>query len=68
MPVKEDPIVNVRRGEAGQLRTHCKRGHAMTEDNVYHRKGERGRFCKTCHKSNMRTRKERIKNEKTKCA
>lgn len=29
-------------------RTHCHRGHELTEDNLYHCKGER--ICKICHK------------------
>ena len=50
---------NLRRGIQGQnqyiKRTHCKRGHALTLENIYHspvreRRGER--LCKVCH--NMR--------------
>lgn len=41
--------VNTARGLGG-LRTHCRRGHAMTPDNVYPRPDGRGRQCRTCIK------------------
>jgi hypothetical protein len=42
-----------------QLSTHCARGHAFTEDNIY--KNGKSRTCKTCH-----TERDRIRREKNK--
>ncbi len=51
------PRTNVLRGEglpAGRAKkTHCLRGHSLTDSNAYHYKGHR--FCKIC--SRERTRK-----------
>lgn len=46
-------IENVRRGEALKRRTHCDRGHALTDDNVlsWHLRVKGTRVCKTCHRS-----------------
>jgi hypothetical protein len=47
---------NVLRGEGiaaqHKRKTHCKRGHALTEDNLYPAK--RGRVCKECHRMRQR--------------
>lgn len=34
------------------MRTHCPRGHAMTDDNVYMSKGDGIRRCRTCRRIN----------------
>lgn len=31
-------------------KTHCPRGHAYTEDNIYRLPGNPARYCKACHK------------------
>jgi hypothetical protein len=48
-------VENVMRGEGvcaqNARKTHCKRGHALTPENIYHkrsRKGQPGRQCKRC--------------------
>jgi hypothetical protein len=38
-------------------KTHCKRGHLLSEDNIYRTKGG-GRACKTCVKANSKARYE----------
>lgn len=40
-----------------QKRTHCSRGHELTEDNVYRRKTHRE--CKTCRRIHMREFRQR---------
>lgn len=37
-------------------RTHCKRGHEFTEDNVIYQTNGRGVACKTCNRENRRRR------------
>lgn len=32
-------------------RTHCKRGHAFVEENIYHYKGQR--LCRTCRREHQ---------------
>lgn len=38
---------NRRRGRCGVLKTHCKRGHPFTEDNLQYR-ANGTRYCKAC--------------------
>lgn len=60
---------NVLRGTSHQARnavkTHCKRGHAFTEENTYRLKSG-GRSCRTCNRmharENTRRYRERLRN------
>ena len=51
---------NVLRGEApasvNAKRTHCKTGHPLSGDNIYHYKGKR--CCKTCNRKSSRIAKK----------
>lgn len=52
---------NVRRGSSGlylKHKTHCKRGHAFTPDNIYPKDG-RHRECRTCRRLHVRAFRER---------
>lgn len=42
------PKVNTERGLHGELRTHCRNRHELTEDNVYIIAADNSRRCKTC--------------------
>jgi len=42
-----------RKGHNRKKGTHCRRGHELTEDNVYHQKA--GRTCKTCVLDRMKS-------------
>ena len=46
---------NVRRGDL--VKTHCLKGHPLTEDNVY--RSAKGRECKTCSKARAATARTR---------
>ena len=55
---------NTRRGSANRLatggyprRTHCKREHALTDDNVYTYDGKRS--CRTCIKNRKSTKRDK---------
>ncbi len=39
---------NTKRGIAGIRRTHCVRGHALTDENTYVTPKSKNRMCKTC--------------------
>lgn len=54
---------NTRRGLHGVLRTHCKNGHALTEDNVQRRRWDDQRRCKTCYREAMRTKRAAVRAE-----
>lgn len=49
----------------GQNLTHCKQGHAYTEENTYSRwvNGSRLRDCRLCRKIRVRRHHSKIKNE-----
>ena len=58
---------NVRRGLVSQAnslrkldRTHCKNGHAFTDENTAYAK-DGGRRCKACHANTERARRARLK-------
>jgi hypothetical protein len=52
---------NIRRGKSpsalNRLKTHCKRGHAYTQENTHIHNGER--HCRTCWKINARKKRKR---------
>jgi len=43
------------------IKTHCKRGHALTSDNVYLRK--RTRKCRECQRAHVRKYHRKIRNQ-----
>ena len=56
-------VENTTRGRSfssvNRAKTHCKRGHALTPDNLYRsRSNPRSRYCKTC--ALLRSRKELV--------
>ena len=45
---------NINRGLLGVLKTHCVKGHELTEDNIYRPpRGRRQRQCRTCRNESM---------------
>lgn len=50
---------NIERGLKGALRTHCKHGHELTEENTYHRRADNSRVCRTCHRDEERKRRDK---------
>lgn len=48
---------NALKRQQALARTHCKQGHELTPDNVYHY--QKIQICKTCAKRNQRAYKER---------
>lgn len=65
-PAHMEPVtiqVNTERGVRGvpPRKTHCKRGHEFTPDNVYMKPGSTWRECRTCKRMLKRRYKEREK-------
>lgn len=59
-PAHLEPVTtkeNVRRGKNGVLRTHCPKGHALTDENTYVRPSDNARKCRTCSRDEMRARR-----------
>ena len=52
---------NSSRTAPGKNATHCKRGHELTEDNIYRQKY--GRSCKACSMDRTVKRRNRLKGE-----
>jgi hypothetical protein len=62
-PAHLEPVTiteNIRRRDARNPRTHCKRGHPLSGDNLYLFTDSRGytrRYCRTCRRDNERRRR-----------
>lgn len=52
---------NIRRGNNGVLRTHCKNGHALTPENTRGRADRNERVCIACASGRARESRERAK-------
>ncbi|HVI41535.1 MAG TPA: HNH endonuclease signature motif containing protein [Anaerovoracaceae bacterium] len=49
--IKENILRGFGHAAMNSRKTHCPRGHPLTQDNVYHSNGQRR--CKTCHDLRM---------------
>lgn len=54
---------NTRRGLHGVLRTHCKNGHELTEENLQRRRWDNQRRCKTCYREEARAKRAAVRAE-----
>lgn len=60
-----EPVSNAENIQrAAQARTHCIRGHAYVDGNIYTRPSTGRRECRTCKRTNMKILVERRKNDR----
>jgi hypothetical protein len=58
------PGENIRRGNTGKSharKTHCRNGHAYSDENTYRYRG--GRYCRVCDRDRKRAASARLKEE-----
>lgn len=63
--VRDNNLDKINKGrDHNKSKTHCKRGHPLSGDNLYVIKSRIGRECKQCHRDNINLRNKTKRNQK----